>query len=217
MKAYVVIHSEIVEKVGLEGAIVFGNILQTYGAYADPKVVDGYNYYPYSIESMLDFLPFFTKNQIENALYLLRGRQIINYFYDDDVIYITRFDKHKDEEQTYTKLTKSRNKGFIYILKCIDKYKLGFSIDVEKRMKQLDTRPFPLELVYKAYSEKAYDIEQELHSVYTSYGYRLEGEWYSSDLPVEKLIYDIDSCIAEKDGTEEAWEAFEKKYKEQEN
>lgn len=77
-------------------------------------------------------------------------------------------------------------KGYIYILKCEDKYKIGFSKNVERRMKQLDTRPFNLELVFKFYSDIAYDIEHTLHTVYEKY--KLDGEWYSSELPVYSII-----------------------------
>lgn len=48
--------------------------------------------------------------------------------------------------------------GYVYLLECGGKYKIGFSKDVERRMQQLDTRPFKLNLVTKSkYLSDAYD------------------------------------------------------------
>ena len=85
------------------------------------------------------------------------------------------------------KQTKKNKGGFVYVLKCADKYKIGYSKDVDQRIKQLDTRPFKLELVFKVYSDNAYKIEQELHNRLSAY--REIGEWYS-DIN-EEMIKDM--------------------------
>ena len=75
--------------------------------------------------------------------------------------------------------------GYIYLLECGGTYKIGYSRNVNQRIKTLDTRPFKLKLINKWYSDYARAIEVRLH--YMLDGYRLEGEWYSSSLPVKTL------------------------------
>lgn len=69
--------------------------------------------------------------------------------------------------------------GYVYLMRCQDFYKIGFSKNVERRQKQLDTRPFPLDIISKVYSEIAFDVEQEIHQKLEDF--RVEGEWYSFD------------------------------------
>ena len=85
----------------------------------------------------------------------------------------------EDKETENRRRRKSKaKKGYVYMLECGGKYKIGFSKDVERRMKQLDTRPFKLNLVTKSvFFNDAYDREQELHK-YFEYK-RLDGEWYN--------------------------------------
>ena len=80
--------------------------------------------------------------------------------------------KAKKERQT----TRSKG-GYVYLLECGGKYKIGFSKYVEKRMHQLDTRPFKLNLVAKSkYLSDAYDWEQGLHDACADSV--IDGEWY---------------------------------------
>lgn len=80
--------------------------------------------------------------------------------------------KAKKERQT----TRSKG-GYVYLLECGGKYKIGFSKYVERRMHQLDTRPFKLNLVAKSkYLSDAYDWEQGLHDVCADRV--IDGEWY---------------------------------------
>lgn len=74
-------------------------------------------------------------------------------------------------------LRKREKRGYVYLFKCANKYKIGYSKNVERRLKELDTRPFKLEFIWKVYSDKAYDIEQELHKRLEAY--REIGEWYT--------------------------------------
>ena len=93
-----------------------------------------------------------------------------------------------DEERQAEFLRKIKNKkGYVYLLKCADKYKIGFSKDVERRVKQLNNRPFEVELVQKWYYERAFDIEQELHTIYEKFKVDPTGEWYNLNLPVNQL------------------------------
>ena len=80
--------------------------------------------------------------------------------------------KAKKERQT----TRSKG-GYVYLLECGGKYKIGFSKYVERRMHQLDTRPFKLNLVAKSkYLSDAYDWEQGLHDACADRV--IDGEWY---------------------------------------
>ncbi len=66
--------------------------------------------------------------------------------------------------------------GFIYLIRCEDYYKIGFTKDIEKRMKQLDTRPFPMDLIAVKKSKIAFDIEQYIHKAFEPM--MVENEWY---------------------------------------
>lgn len=92
-----------------------------------------------------------------------------------------------------------KTKGYVYLLKCADKFKIGYSEDVERRMKQLDTRPFPLELVVKVYSDIAYPIEQKIHEILVKH--KVAGEWYDFGLPItaeqfEKFVFHIEKELS---------------------
>lgn len=70
-----------------------------------------------------------------------------------------------------------KTKGHIYLFECGGRYKVGFSDNVQRRAKQLDNRPFKLNIV--AVSElldNAYGIEQAIHEKLEKY--KIYGEWY---------------------------------------
>lgn len=133
-----------------------------------PQKPNGANEYilPSDFEKILDDLIYYceiyTDEEVENVNEL-RRKNLENYIKS-----ISSTDKP----------TKSNKCGFVYVLKCADKYKIGYSKDVDQRIRQLDTRPFKLELVFKAYSNNAYKLEQELHNRLDAY--RETGEWYSN-------------------------------------
>ena len=111
------------------------------------------------------------------------------HYTDEEIIEINELlcTEFEMELATNKKSYKERNKaGFIYLLKCSDKYKIGYSKNVEHRIKQLDTRPFKIELVLKIYSENAYDIEQELHKKLELH--KADGEWYNSSLQKVNIV-----------------------------
>ena len=112
-----------------------------------------------------------------------------NKYTDEDII-----KKNKEIEKGLYKITsfnkneKHNNKiGHVYIFKCADKYKIGFTKDVERRFLQLDTRPFKLSKVFVSEQcVNAYEIEQAIHIKFKEFN--IEGEWYSDNLPVEDVI-----------------------------
>lgn len=78
----------------------------------------------------------------------------------------------KKDSQT----TRSKG-GYVYLLECGGRYKIGFSKDVERRISQLDTRPFKLNLIAKSkLISDAYDREKEIHEYFADN--RVDGEWY---------------------------------------
>lgn len=215
MKEYVVLYSEIVEKVGLESAVVYGLLNNCYGGLSNAIVHEGYYYYQLPMSLITNVIPCMPEDHIMNSLLLLRLHGYIMVFKRDDKVFFSLLEEYREEKKPAKK--KKKTKGFVYVLKCADKYKIGYSVNVEQRMSQLDTRPFPLELIYKIESDVAFDIEQRMHNAYTELGYRLDGEWYSSNLPINDVIRAIDYAVADNIGTDEAWREFEKKYEKQEN
>ena len=68
----------------------------------------------------------------------------------------------------------------VYLFKCGDKHKIGISCNVKRRMRELDNRPYPLELIAcSALMRHAFDAEQRLHEEADSW--RLSGEWFDFD------------------------------------
>lgn len=88
---------------------------------------------------------------------------------------------------------KPKAKAHIYIMKCNDKYKIGVSKNVEKRIKQLCGSPYPIEIIYTSHLiEDAYSIEKELHIQFERQ--RVLGEWF--DLSDEDIAM-IERCLDE--------------------
>jgi len=83
--------------------------------------------------------------------------------------------------------------GCVYMLESDGKYKVGFSRNVERRIKQLATMPYPLKLF--AVSKpicRAFQIEQKIHKRLENS--RITGEWYSlSKEQAEKIGKYIES------------------------
>lgn len=81
---------------------------------------------------------------------------------------------------SWVKTPKEKPKGYIYIMECGGKYKIGLSKDVERRKKELDKRPFAVNIVYKSpLIEDIYEIEKELH--YRFENKKINGEWFNID------------------------------------
>ena len=68
----------------------------------------------------------------------------------------------------------------VYMLKCGDRYKIGISQNVPRRLKALNNRPYPVELIAmsKPFSG-AYEVEQQLLAMHEDG--KTDGEWFISD------------------------------------
>ncbi len=84
----------------------------------------------------------------------------------------------KNNSQTNNKQTKS--KGYVYLFKCNDRYKIGVSKDVNRRLKDLNGRPYEISLITKSkFIDNPYIEENKLHKEYQEF--RLGGEWFNLD------------------------------------
>ena len=127
-----------------------------------------------------DGMYLISKEEASVAIRLLT--EYIDTFSDDE---IKRENDVRDYDMHHPVFTGEKPKkkvykdGYVYLLYCAGKYKIGFSNNVERRVKQLDTRPFPLYCVAKIYSTMAYQVEQEVHRMLEPY--KVDGEWYEFD------------------------------------
>jgi hypothetical protein len=70
--------------------------------------------------------------------------------------------------------------GYIYLLKCGELYKIGFSLKPRKRLKQFRTgSPHPIELVHTLRTPHFKMLEQILHRRFAQK--RQTGEWFKLD------------------------------------
>lgn len=88
----------------------------------------------------------------------------------------------------FIKTPKQKIKSHVYLMKCGGKYKIGVSKDVERRKKQLNNRPFPVEILAQSpLIEDANDLEEVLHEIHSNR--RIDGEWFDlTDNEVNALI-----------------------------
>lgn len=90
------------------------------------------------------------------------------------------------------KLSREENldkSGFVYIIKIqTGEFKIGKSINVEKRIKEIDTStPHELELVHAIISDNANNAEKLLHKKYEKS--RIKGEWFNlSSNDIDELL-----------------------------
>ena len=95
-------------------------------------------------------------------------------------------------KQEYAKTIKEKetnsHSGYVYLFECGGRYKIGYSHNVEKRLNQLDTRPFQLNFIAKVYSDIAFDVEQEIHRKFECC--KVANEWYefNFDITPDKFI-----------------------------
>jgi hypothetical protein len=70
--------------------------------------------------------------------------------------------------------------GYIYLVECGEKYKIGTTRNLDKRIKVFSTEyAFKPVLLHSIYSPTPYESEESFHNDYAEY--RLNGEWF--DLP----------------------------------
>lgn len=71
----------------------------------------------------------------------------------------------------------AKTKSHVYIMRCGSYYKIGVSKDPERRVRELDKRPYRVELVFvSSAAEYAYKIERCLQEWLEEY--KVGGEWY---------------------------------------
>lgn len=108
------------------------------------------------------------------------------------------YDNMARESMGYTKIQKTEGKSIVYVMKCGDCYKIGVSKHPNARLKQLDERPFPVEIVMLSkMAEYPYDIEKELHDALADK--RIGGEWFKLDHKDLVFIYDYFGSIGVED------------------
>lgn len=80
--------------------------------------------------------------------------------------------------------------GYVYLFECGGRYKIGYSKDPNRRLKELDNRPFKLNPITRSNElRNAYDIEQELHQHLEKY--KINGEWYQLEDKLVQAIKDF--------------------------
>lgn len=113
----------------------------------------------------------------------------------------------KENELLYQKFISNSNirinkykSRYLYLFECQNKYKIGITDNIERRIKQLDTRPFKLNLIGQTNKliKDAYKWEQYLHNEYKDQN--IEGEWFSL---TENQIQDIIDLFGNLDCVEE--------------
>lgn len=124
------------------------------------------------------------------------GENLIKFAkkHDNDEIkeYNNKISKKLNEDYyNLLKQPKPKPNGYIYVMECGGRYKIGVSKNVILRKKQLDNRPFPVNIVYKSpLIEDVFEMERTLHEVYSDN--RIYGEWFNLD---DKDLYCIKCYI----------------------
>lgn len=85
-------------------------------------------------------------------------------------------------------------RGYVYFIKCLDKIKIGYTTDIEKRMKQLKIgNGEKLELIYKIqgnrYLETVYQHKYE--------NFHISGEWFEAE-PIMRILKQKERDIREQ-------------------
>lgn len=74
---------------------------------------------------------------------------------------------------------RNRKKRYLYMFKSgEDRYKIGVTTDVDRRLKELNNRPYPVELyaVSEAPFYNAFEAERTMHEIHEDC--RINGEWF---------------------------------------
>ena len=97
----------------------------------------------------------------------------------------------------YTKANESTpicKKRYLYMFKSgKNRYKIGVTTNVERRLKELNDRPYPVELfaVSDVPFYRAFEVEREMHELHADQ--RISGEWFEIDDECAELT----ACIIE--------------------
>lgn len=91
----------------------------------------------------------------------------------------------------------------IYVAKSRNEYKIGVSVNPERRMKQLRTGNPDIQLIYESINvANPYKIEHALHKIYSPYN--VGGEWFSNEISneienIKKYVEEHSIYVVEKD------------------
>ena len=98
------------------------------------------------------------------------------------------------------KIANYKKPKYIYLLECHNTYKIGITDNIRRRMNQLDTKPFKLNLVVQTNKliKDAYKWERFLHEKYNKHN--IDGEWFNLN---DIQIKDIKEFFANLDSAEE--------------
>lgn len=162
-------------------------------------------------KSYLDKFTAYVINKHNDGYYLSNGNGFIlesEQLLDIGENLIKFAKKHKEDIIETNKITmanykkefgampakeKAKSKGYIYVLSCENKYKIGTSKNVERRIKELDKRPFPLKCEFKYFVYDPFGVEKRLHKIFESQ--KINGEWFelsNEDLKFIKFILESD-------------------------
>lgn len=74
----------------------------------------------------------------------------------------------------------SKKQRYIYVIKCGNELKIGYSVNPEARVKAIQTsRAEPVTLEWKRERADAAQLEKYLHRMFSKH--RLGGEWFNGD------------------------------------
>lgn len=82
----------------------------------------------------------------------------------------------------------------VYFLECGGKYKVGVTKELDRRIRELDCRPFKVTLLaHSRMMEEAFEVEQEIHEFLENK--KIEGEWYNLNLDevesIKKMVEEL--------------------------
>lgn len=97
--------------------------------------------------------------------------------------------KLKATKQLALKLNEIDTK-YLYLIKNKNLYKIGYSSNLKKRLKDYDVHLGKYELIYLLEDSKCFEIEQELHNIFRDK--RETGEWFN--LTNDDVIKIISYC-----------------------
>ena len=152
-------------------------------------------FYPYLINCCEDgyYLTDGNGFMLESEEMLDIGKNLIKFAkkHNKDILEYNNKIRINFEKQinSFKNSVKQKPNGYIYIMECAGKYKIGLSKNVERRKKQLNNRPFPVNIVYKSkLIEDVYLIEDEILDCFRDK--KIDGEWFNLDEKDIKIIID---------------------------
>lgn len=121
---------------------------------------------------------------------------------DDEILDFNKFlyekvTKRSDEMlQTIFAQNKRDIAGWVYVIHGENnRFKIGISKNVEKRLKSFSQLPFPVTLIYKKKTKNMEETELFLHKKYEEQ--RINGEWFElSDKDIKNIIRYLESEVA---------------------